>query len=489
MRLFASLKSLFALLVCLCFLFVASAQAQVDQLPRAGRNPVIIVVGIGGIVLVNPQTGEVMWPRLFGGSIKRPLCVDKLNCKTDGLKPERPFRIEKVAWFLPKIAIYDSLIVELERAGYWKGDFAHPAPDGDRDTYYVLLYDWRVDVVEAAQLLAQQIAELKERLDRPNLRFDIIAHSTGGLIARYFAMYGGRDVLTSPQPVPDWAGAAHLDQMILLGTPNDGSMEAFRALLQGYSNSSAARTRWAELDRLFLGKLSKEVLFTILIFYQLLPHQADELFKDETLSPVKVDLYNIEAWRRFKWGAAFDEKFRERERREKGAQESDRLQLEREDFLRQMLTRAAALHRALDATATPPPQTTIHFLGSACRKTLAGALILRASGNNSASPKTVFRASQLNGDADGWLFKPGDGRVTTASARLPHCCGNLPSKKPCGVCYSHIDLVSNSAVTSYLPIILQQGRRADLLALQQGEGHVHEMPVIDGCRVTHPCCH
>jgi pimeloyl-ACP methyl ester carboxylesterase len=493
MRLSASLKALCATLVCLCFLFVASAQAQVNQLPRAGRNPVILIPGIGGLVLENPRNGRVEWPRLRGESLRLPLCADPLVCPPSELVPTRLFRKERLAWFLwflPKISIYDSLMVELERARYRPGQFAHPKPYGDRDTYYVLDYDWRGDVVEGAQLLALRIAQLKERLVRPDLRFDIVAHSTGGLIARYYAMYGDRDVLTSSQLKPDWAGAAHLDQMILLGTPNEGSMEAFRALLQGYSNSSTSQWRLAEWDRILLRKVSAEVLFTFPSIYQLLPHQGSARFFDENLSLLPEDLYDLRTWKQYGWSIAFDEEFREREKRDlikrhgpvKGAQEADRLQAQRENFLRRMLARAAALHRALGVPATPPSQITIRFLGSGCRKTLAGALILNAS---STSPKTVFRAKR----AKDLLFEPGDGRVTSDSARLPYRCNNLPSEKSCGMCYGHVDLVSKSAATSLLPIILQHGRRADLLACQPIGGCANEIPVINSCYATNPGCY
>ena len=56
----------------------------------------------------------------------------------------------------------------------------------------------------------------------------------GGLIARYYLMYGGADVLDETAAQVTWAGAANVNKLILVGVPNEGTMEALRALVEGY---------------------------------------------------------------------------------------------------------------------------------------------------------------------------------------------------------------------------------------------------------------
>ncbi len=40
----------------------------------------------------------------------------------------------------------------------------------------------------------RRIERLKTKLQRPDLKFNVVAHSMGGLIARYAAMYGDADL-------------------------------------------------------------------------------------------------------------------------------------------------------------------------------------------------------------------------------------------------------------------------------------------------------
>jgi hypothetical protein len=54
----------------------------------------------------------------------------------------------------------------------------------------------------------------------------------GGLIARYAAMYGDAD-LPIGNAVPTWAGAKYFDKIVLLGTPNQGSIAALKYLING----------------------------------------------------------------------------------------------------------------------------------------------------------------------------------------------------------------------------------------------------------------
>src|SRR5262249_59698911 len=134
--------------------------------------------------------------------------------------------------------------------------------------------------------------------------------------ACYDAMYGGRDVLDT-RTAPDWSGAPNLNKIVMIATPNGGSMNALRALLKGFSAASFAKTLKILprnlRNKLPIGRLNARVTFTSPAIYQLLPPQRQARFFDEELTPLQVQLYDVETWRRFKWSAAFDESSRRHE--------------------------------------------------------------------------------------------------------------------------------------------------------------------------------
>src|SRR5215510_7025365 len=211
---------------------------------QTGKPPIIIIPGVTGSELVNRTTGEKLWPELFPKdkvALALPITSTTLSENRDDIVASRVIESAQLIKFMPEIGVYGALLKALEnQGGYRRGDIDAPPPDGDRDTYYLFAYDWRRDNVESARKLAEKIAEIKRRTNRPDLRFDIIAHSMGGLIARYFAMYGDVDVLARPQqPRPDWRGAQSVRSLVLFATPNAGSMDALRSLIYGYSITEA----------------------------------------------------------------------------------------------------------------------------------------------------------------------------------------------------------------------------------------------------------
>src|SRR5262252_2535922 len=199
--------------------------------PGSGKPPVIFIPGMLGSSLVNRRTGKVVWPelRVDGEEIALPISSPVLAQNTDDVVATEVLEDAKVSALIPEISIYGPLIEALERyGGYKRGSFAAPPPGGDCETLYLFPYDWRRDLVESARALGCMIEDLKRRLGRPDLRFDIVAHSMGGLVARYYAMYGGRDVLDAPVACPDWSGARNLNKVVMIATPNAGSIRALR---------------------------------------------------------------------------------------------------------------------------------------------------------------------------------------------------------------------------------------------------------------------
>lgn len=423
---------LFSLLVLLFLSNSACLKASKPNLPRifpelktanqSARPPLIIIPGILGSELVNQKTGERLWPELFPrdrAALHLPITSLNFPDNRDDVAATRVIESAQLISFLPELGVYGELLRALEKHGeYKRGDIDNPPADGDQNTYYLFAYDWRRDNVESAQKLAAKLDAIKQRLNKPELRFDIIAHSMGGLVARYMAMYGNRDALGEAQPQPDWAGARHINRLIMFGTPNAGSMDAFRSVLRGYSVTEANKVRL----RLFRA-LGESMIFTVPSAYQLFPRNQGAVFVDADLKPLNLDLFDIETWRAYGWSVAFDPKLRAEEEKsllkllgpEEGKLEFARKSEARIAYLRAALARAVAFHRALDVESALPDPVRLHLIGGDCEPTLTGALIVEDKGEKRTLfyPGKIPRA--LRSPAFGAIYAPGDGRVTRQS--------------------------------------------------------------------------
>ena len=90
------------------------------------------------------------------------------------------------------------------------GDIREPQQGED---FFFFDYDWRKDVAENAVLLAGYMENIKKVRGSPDLRFDMISHSSGHLIARYYALHGGKDVLETFAGEPTYEGAKNLRKL------------------------------------------------------------------------------------------------------------------------------------------------------------------------------------------------------------------------------------------------------------------------------------
>lgn len=123
---------------------------------------------------------------------------------------------------------YRSIMETLERfGGYHRTQPGTPLPAGQR-SYYVFSYDWRQDLQQTAAELSRFLARIRHDHRSPKLGVDVIAHSMGGLVTRYFVRYGAAYVINSNELQPTMAGAEFVRRVILLGTPNLGSMKRSR---------------------------------------------------------------------------------------------------------------------------------------------------------------------------------------------------------------------------------------------------------------------
>ena len=376
----------------------------------------IVIPGILGTELINSKTGETVWPSAFRTEQEGlPISAD-LESNRDDLVPGKILETVKLARILPEIYVYRDLLEALRRyAGYRDGDWENPAADGYQDTFYLFPYDWRKDNVANARELVRRVERLKTKLQRPDLKFNIVAHSMGGLIARYASMYGDADLPAGEAPIqPTWAGAAHFSKIVMIGVPNEGSTDAFASLLEGYSITEGLRRRVP-----LLNKLSAEDIVTTPSVFQLLPHQEAVKFLDENLKAIEIDLYNVEVWKRYGWSVIYSsEKFRERHAPIGTDGNGDEL----EAYLAASLRRARRFHQALDAVENTSSPVVLLAIGGDCEETLSSPVIMRDEKRNrwvTITQPREYRTSTgvkiSRKQATEAMYAPGDGRVTRAS--------------------------------------------------------------------------
>ena len=371
------------------------AQIHANAAARAERNPVIFIHGFIGSKLRNDRTSESVWGR-FANAITRsqtdsldlPIASAEFSQNRDHLVPYALY--ESVAG----VKFYGAMLDALQHTGGYKmGDIRDPRPG---DTGFVYVYDWRRDNVEAAEGLAEAIHRVRTRLNAPQLRFDIVAHSMGGLVALYYLMYGGVDVVSDGlEHEVTWAGASTLGRVVLLGTPLEGTMASFRVLNTGFSRS-----------------MSPESLFTMPAIYQLLPPPGAPVFVDPDGKPLDIDLYDAREWVKHRW-SVFDGRGEGEERA--GTPACDRVREERVRFLQRALDRARCFRAALTRGGAQESPVPVNVFGSDCVPTLQRAVVKETG----AGPVTLFDDEETRDRSarklERLILAPGDGTVTATS--------------------------------------------------------------------------
>lgn len=153
---------------------------------------------------------------------------------------------------------YESLVEALTTCGFIE--------NSEAPTLRVCPYDWRKDNSLAADVLAAHIAFMRA-VHGPEVVINIIAHSMGGLISRYFLESGKFSEKTHP-------GFANIRRLITIGTPHRGAPLALHAVL-------------GQIKRLFLSatqvqRLANDPQFPAL--YQLLPPPTEPFLWDSNLA-------------------------------------------------------------------------------------------------------------------------------------------------------------------------------------------------------------
>ncbi|MEW6144720.1 MAG: hypothetical protein AB1598_06835 [Thermodesulfobacteriota bacterium] len=379
-------------------------------------NPVIVIPGILGSKLRDGETGQLVWGAFDGGEadpetpegarlialpMKEGVPIDEL---TDSVRSDGALDRVKVKLFgLPiQLNAYINILSTLGAGGYLDQSLASNKLNeidygDDHFTCFQFDYDWRLDNVENAKRLKKFIEEKKEYIlgeyrkrgiKKDDVKFDIVAHSMGGLLTRYFLMYGGKDLPgDGTKPEVTWAGAEYVEKVIIVGTPNAGAIGAVETLVMGRDIGP------------FLPKYEPAIIGTFPSLYQQLPRTRHGAVADE--NGEWLDLMDPEVWIELGWGLT-----------DPGQEEvlgwllpdvSDPAK-RREiaiDHLRKSLKRGAAFQEAIDTPAEPPQSLKLYLI--------AGDAVLTGS---------ALKVDRATGKIEVSAYAPGDGTVTRASALM-----------------------------------------------------------------------
>jgi hypothetical protein len=221
------------------------------------------------------------------------------------------------------------------------------------------------------------------------------------MLARYYARYGIDDHLDTGKAEPNYLGAQSIRRLLLVGTPNLGTMQPVLSLIRG--------------EDIGLRKIPSEIVATTTGAPQLMLHPSTPWLLDSKGKIVDVDLFDIDTWRQLKW-SIFDNRIRDRTRQAKGGGAAgDRYLTVLESYLAKHLCRGRNF-MTLMTTETGPEDIVPYVFGGDCEPTLARIVVEDVRGKLVARerPEAVVRPL-ADVDYDQLMYDPGDSVVTRAS--------------------------------------------------------------------------
>jgi pimeloyl-ACP methyl ester carboxylesterase len=407
------------------------------------KTPLVLVHGILGARLRNVRTGREVWP---GSSFHL------LSHRYNDLS--LPIDSESLAADEGDIAAYDVVNRALGHDFYGRllGTLTGPGQYRDLDlpgrpkTLYSFYYDWRLDNALSAARLDEFIETIRRDKGDPDLRVDIVAHSMGGLVVRYFARFGREDVLDREHPAPTFSGARKIRKAVYVATPNLGAISGLEAAIEGVGVG--------------LGTIPPEVEATWPATYELLPRGDSDWIVDAQGQSIDPDLFDVNTWKKYGW-SVFDPRIRKRILRQfKDRTSGERYITTLEGFVARSLVRAGRFLRAI-ALPLPGGDNEEAVFGGDCVPTQARCLLEWVGGQERVrlKPEEVSRRSRdLHYRA--LMLEPGDGTVTKRSTlgralAVPTSTAPSPTNaRAFFLCQRHDDLPGNITLRDNLLEIL-----------------------------------
>ncbi|MEM8601660.1 MAG: hypothetical protein AAGF99_17220 [Bacteroidota bacterium] len=391
------------------------------------RNPVILIPGVLGSRLRDEASGITVWGAFTGDYadpeepegqrlVSLPMGDGQaLRDLTDDVVSDGALESLQISVLgLPvRLRAYAQILSVLGVGGYRDAAAALETVDygSDHFTCFQFDYDWRRDNVENAQRLHAFIEETRATLQAQyaerygeedyDVKFDIVAHSMGGLITRYYLRYGNQD-LPADGGLPEltWAGAERVERVVLVGPPNAGSARTVSQLVNGL------RTPRVTPD------YPAAILGTMPAVYQLLPRDRHRVLVDAAQHDVSIDsVMQADYWERMQWGLADPEQDEVLQNLLPDAETREERLRVALDHQRKNLDRAQQLFAALDTPAARPPGLELKLIASDAAPTLARLAVDRKTGavtDHSWEPgdDSVLRTSALMDERVGGEWAP-----------------------------------------------------------------------------------
>lgn len=463
---------LLTLLACASATDYPVSELYVDVDNSATRlPPVVFVSGFLGSTLIDRESGEVVWGKFLGGqqamfrdTVRRRLALPMTGANSlagmrDAVEP---------------VAILDNVQLELghgevslnaypgiihgiligagsehaEDEAPSAGDLRRWARSADGDEALTdptrgIAYDWRRDITEATERLDAAVEKAyAEKLGQgyppDRAAVDVVAHSQGTLLLRYYLRYGTQVLPADGSlPVLDWRGAKKIRRAILVGPPNGGSLDSLMLLAKGGK------------PHVMMPHTPAAVTASFTSLYQMIPHSGSFSVRDAS-DGTAIDIYDVATWEKLGWGLfqRGDDAARALANLMPGLDSAAAQRAAAQAYVALCLDRALQFHRALDIPATPPAGTTLHLFAS-----------------NTLETEGVATVDTESGEFIDLQLVPGDGRVSRKSAlgdRSPVESSVRPIKSPIAwtsvhfVPGEHFGMVRDSVFVNNLMYLLLQ---------------------------------